>query len=441
VTYNFDERYMVEFNMRADASSRFNRDHRWGYFPSLSAGWRISQEEFMRDISWLHNLKLRGSWGKLGNIHNVGNYDYFSLYQLSSDYNYNFEDRLAAGIAPSTPANPTLGWETVTITDIGLDFDILNGKFGMVFDYYNKITDDILVRYSGANEIGVSGQLSGNLGSVRNRGFELAVRYGDKIGDFRFDISGNISKNWNEILDMGSNNNSISDPWISSVGYPIGSFYMYKTDGLYTQEDIDSGNYIRFGRDPIAGDIKYVDVNGDGIIDGNDRIITKSDVPNLTYGLGFNLGYKDFDLSVFGQGVGGVHTYFSNEMVHPFFNFSSPREFHLSRWTEENPNPNAAYPRLYYQSANQNYNRYQSDFWLFDASYFRVKTISLGYNVPKSLVNKYSLSSLKLYLAAENPFTIRGDKRMKDFDPETGSGRARNSRGIQVYTFGVNVSF
>jgi TonB-linked SusC/RagA family outer membrane protein len=447
LTYNFNEKYMFEFNMRADASSRFNEDHRWSYFPSLSAGWRISQEEFMQEVTWLHNLKLRGSWGKLGNIYNVGNYDYFSLYKSGDDYNYNFEDKLASGVASSVPANPSLGWETVTITDIGFDFDILNGKVGMVFDYYNKITDDILIKYYGANEIGVSKQLSGNLGAVRNRGFELAMRYGDKIGNFTFNISGNISKNWNKILDMGPNNNSISDPWISSEGYPIGSFYMYKTDGLYTQEDIDNGNYLRFGRNPIAGDIKYVDVSGpngvpDGIIDGNDRIVTKCDVPDLTYGIGLNIGYKEFDLAIFSQGVGGVYTYFQNEMVHPFFNYSSPREYHLSRWTEENPDPKSSYPRLYYQSSNQSYNRYQSDFWLFDASYFRIKNISLGYNVPKSLVNKYSLSAVKLYVAVENPFTIiRGDKRMKDFDPETGSGRAQNSRGMQTYTLGVNISF
>ncbi|MBF0647398.1 SusC/RagA family TonB-linked outer membrane protein [Dysgonomonas sp. GY75] len=442
LTYNFDEKYLFEFNVRADGHSRFHKDHRWGYYPSISVGWRVSEENFMKDIAWVHNLKLRASWGELGNINVIGPYAYFSTYKVSSDYDYNFEDGLATGIAQSAPANPNLKWETVTITDFGLDFDVLNGKAGLVFDYYNKRTDDILMEYYLPNEIGVRDQVSGNVGVVKNSGFELALRYRDKIGNFSFEVNGNIAKNWNKILDMGPNNNSISNPWISAEGYPIGAYIMYKTDGLLTQDDIDSGNYVTDGTVPQAGDIKYVDVHKDGKLDEKDRIITKCDVPDLTYGIGVNVAYKGFDLAIFGQGIGGVHTYFQNEMAHPFFNYSSPREYHLTRWTVDNPDPKAAYPRIYTSGAgNAKYNQLQSDFWLFKGDYFRIKNITLGYTVSGKLINKYSLSALKFYVSLENPFTIRADKRMKDFDPESASGRAQNSIGSQMYTFGINLSF
>ena len=217
---------------------------------------------------------------------------------------------------------------------------------------------------------------------------------------------------------------------------------MYKTDGLLTQEDIDNGNYITNGIKPQAGDIKYVDVHKDGKLDGNDRVITGTDVPDVTYGLGLTLGYKDFDLSVFGQGVSGANVYFNNEQAWAFFNYATPREYHLNRWTVDNPDQNALYPRIYPASSNRaKYNQLQSDFWLFSANYFRVKNITLGYTVPRQLISKYSLSALKFYVSLENPITLRGDDRMKDFDPESYSGRAQNTRGTRMYTFGVNVSF
>ncbi|MCC8147309.1 MAG: TonB-dependent receptor [Bacteroidales bacterium] len=440
VTYNFQEKYLFEVNLRADASSLFDKDYRWGYFPSFSAGWRINEEPFLSDVSWIYNLKLRGSWGQLGNTANVERYAYFSTYESSDAYN--FENTLVPGIAQSAPANPALTWETVTITDIGLDFDVFNGKLGFVFDFYNKVTDDVLMRYYLPNEVGVENQVSGNIGSVRNRGAEFAVRYTDQIGDVSFSVSGNISKNSNKILDMGPNNNSISSHWIYAEGYPIGSYLMYKTDGLLTEEDIRTGNYVTNGPTPQAGDIKYVDVHQDGVLNEDDRIITKTDVPDLTYGIGITLGYKGFDFSVFGQGIGGVHTYFDGEMAHAFFNYSGPREYHLGRWTVDNPDPNAVYPRIYTSGAgNSTYNQLQSDFWLFKGDYFRVKNMTLGYTVPRNIIDKWSLSALKLYLSVENPFTIRADKRMKDFDPEAGSGRAYNTSGTQTYTFGINLSF
>ena len=193
VNYTLMDRYLFEVNMRADASSRFHKDHRWGYFPSFSAGWRMSEESFMKDIEWINNLKIRASYGTLGNINNVGNYDYFQNY--SSGNHYNFSDSPAIGIGESKPANETLGWEKVALTDIGLDFDIFNGLLGVTADYYIKNTSDILLGYNVPTETGITAAPSQNIGKVKNTGFELALNHRNKIGAVNYSIGANIATN------------------------------------------------------------------------------------------------------------------------------------------------------------------------------------------------------------------------------------------------------
>ena len=212
----------------------------------------------MQDINWINNLKLRASWGQLGNINNVGQYDYFSSYQQGG--NYNFEDAIVSGIVESKPANPTLGWETVTITDIGVDFDIFNGLLNFTADYYNKKTDDILLAYPSPKEIGIGSdfKVSQNIGTVSNKGLELSITHNKTLGDFAYTVGFNMSKNWNKVTNLGANDPIIESPWIKKVGYAIGTFYGYRSDGLLTQEDIDTGNYITDGLVPQAGDIKSV---------------------------------------------------------------------------------------------------------------------------------------------------------------------------------------
>lgn len=443
VNYIFDNRYLFEANLRADASSRFHKDHRWGYYPSFSAGWRLSEEEFMKDVTWLDNLKIRGSWGKLGNINNIGDYDYQDSYITGG--NYNFEDGAVPGIIEAKPANPTLGWEKIRIAGVGLDIDLFNNKLNIVADYYDKETRGILLKYNVPYEAGIHEDYwpSQNLGKVRNRGIEISMSHNNRIGDFSYTIGGNISRNWNKVLDMGESGSLYSDPaFVNRVGYPVGSFYLYRTDGLLTQEDIDNGNYITDGLTPNAGDIKYVDVHKDGKLTGEDREVVNCDVPNLTYGINLNLAYKGWELDAVGSGVGGTSVYFTMEQSWAFADFASPREFHLKRWTKENPNPNAEYPRIYGRtSSHSTYNQKASDFWLFNANYFRLKSLSFGYSFPKTMIKSIGLDALKLYVSAENLFTLRGDKRMKDFDPESASGRSGNTRGTQTFLFGVNVSF
>ncbi len=444
LNYNYKGRYLFEANIRRDASSRFHKDYRAATFPSFSVGWRISEEGFMESLDFLSNLKLRASWGKLGNINNVEDYDYLANFQAGS--NYNFENKVVTGIIEGKPANPILSWEKVTITDIGVDIGLFNNRLNIVADYYYKKTKDILLAYNVPLEVGIHKDYkpSQNIGAVENKGFELGISYDDRIGDFHYHIGANIATNINKVTNLGNSDNMIESPWIKKVGYPIGSYYVYRTDGLLTQEDIDAGRYLKYGTFvPNAGDIKYVDLDGDNELTGNDREPYGTDVPKLTYGIDLNFSYKGFELSMFGQGIHGTFVNFNGDMAYAFFNNTgNPREYHLKRWTQENPNPKADYPRIYVgNNSHTNYNNLLSDFWLFDSDYFRVKNITFGYSIPKSKLSVINLSAVKVYVSVENPFTIRGDKRMKDFDPESPSGRGTNSIGTRTYTLGANISF
>ena len=251
INYSLMDRYLLEANIRADASSRFYKDNRWGYFPSFSAGWRISQEEFMKNISWINNLKIRTSWGTLGNINNVGNYDYFQNYNLGSDYNFN--DEAVKGILESKPANLGLGWETVALTDFGVDIDLFDNKLSIVADYYIKNTSDILLGYNVPVETGIWSAPSQNIGKVKNTGFEMALTYRGNVGDLKYTVTGNIATNKNKVVDLAGSDDIISNGgdkirFILREGEPIGSFYGYKTDGLYTQEVFTTDYYSIFYR-------------------------------------------------------------------------------------------------------------------------------------------------------------------------------------------------
>lgn len=449
VNYSFKDRYLFEANLRADASSRFHKDNRWGWFPSFSAGWRISEESFMKPVNWVNNLKLRASYGTLGNINNVGYYDYFEF--LSSSADYNFGDEAVKGVLEAQITNKNLGWETVALADFGLDVDLFDNKLSITADYYIKNTKDILLGYNVPKETGIWTQPVMNLAKVRNTGFELAATYRNKIGNLSYSVSGNIATNNNKIINLAGSDNMIPDSgtdlvrYILKEGESVGSYYGLKTDGLYTQEEIDAGHYYQYGRKPNAGDIKYVpqreDVEWGADITDDDRTIIGKDVPDFTYGININLQWKNFELSAFGQGVSGTSVAFESEQVFGFMLNSNPRKYHLSRWNEDNPNPHAACPRLYGGTYYDEYNKHFSDYQLFDSDYFRIKTISLGYMVPQNIVTGWGLSSLKFFLTGENLFTFRADKDMKDFDPESSTGRGISAFGAKSVAFGVNVSF
>ena len=456
-TYAYNEKYLLETSVRADASSRFSKEGRWGYFPSMSAGWRIDKEDFALDLDWMTLLKLRGSFGISGNINNVGLYDTYSTFQSNGTTVIN--GKVVSLLEEGRIGNSLLTWETSKTTDIGLDANIENGLLNLSFDYYNRVTDDILIR---ANDVLTETGLNSsniparNVGSVRNRGIELSLSHKNKIGDVSFEIGGNLSANKNKITDLGKNVDQLppTDYWIFRTGESIGDFFMYQADGLYSTTDIANGDVIPFGEQvPEAGMIKFVDQltvdsdgdgipdKADGVINSDDRTIVANDAPSFTYGGNIHVRYKNFSLSAIGQGVSGIKVFLENETSQAFFNgAATPREWQKNNhWTPENQTN--AYPKLFKESdLRYKYNNIASSYWLFNAAYFRVKNVTLDYTIPEKIVSSIGLNTARIYVSGDNLLTIRGDKRMKDFDPERSSGRS-TQLGTKTYTVGLSLTF
>lgn len=436
INYSYDGKYLFEANVRHDMSSRFNRENRSGVFPSFSAAWRISQESFMDSVDWLSNLKLRASWGELGNVNNVGYYDYFDA--LGTGTATVMGDSRVDGVWPNKQANPGLSWETVQMTNFGLDAGLFKNALSVQLDVFDKQTNDILLNIPQPLELGAGDGIPSNAGKVSNKGVEFMLTYRGEIQDFQYSFSGNFSKIWNEIDDLHGMDDQINSYWINRVGEAIGSFYMYQADGLFAnQAEVDAHAVQDAATAP--GDIRYKDLNNDGVINGDDRAIVGNDVPYFTYGLNFNATYKGFDFNIQGQGVTDVLVYLDGEASQAFFNGAGAKDYHLGRWTTDNPDPSAVYPRLLPSGENQ-HNQRMSTFWLYNASYFRIKNIVLGYSIPSEVTQRFGISKLRLYFSGSNLLTTRSDDRLDDFDPEIPSSRG-SYPVMKVYSFGLNVNF
>lgn len=445
LNYVYDDKYLLEANVRWDASSQFSPDYRWGVFPSFSAGWRISQEAFLKDVSWLTELKLRGSWGILGNTNNVGNYDYFDA--LKTGTGAILDQGKVDGVWPFRVANTKLTWEEVNMANIGLDGGLWNNRFTFQLDVFDKMTKNILLRLPQPTELGLHEDNGtpanderplSNAARVQNRGIELSLGHNNRIGDFNYSINANFSKIWNKVVDLHGLDNQISGNYIYKEGEAIGSYYMYQANGLF-RDQADLDGHAKQSNAAKPGDIRFNDINGDGVINQLDRTITGNDVPYFTYGLSLSAGYKGFDVQVIGQGVSNVKVYFSEEAAFAFFNGAAVKQYHLGRWTKENPNSDAAYPRML-TSADDAHNRVVNSFWLFNADYFRIKELSLGYSLPQSLTKKIGIERLRVYVSSNNIATIKAEKRMKDFDPESASGRPGYPQ-VKTTSFGLNLTF
>ncbi|QNL50599.1 TonB-dependent receptor [Olivibacter sp. SDN3] len=442
INYTFADKYLLEGNIRVDHSSRFRPDLREAVFPSFSAGWRVSEEDFMKDIAWLDNLKLRGSWGSLGNQDAVRIGNYFEL--INTGYAYSFEGNPLDGAWQGLGTNPLALWEKVYMTDIGLDLTLFKGKLDIVADYFVKNTTGILMQVPVLASYGFpSGGIPYvNAAETRNRGIELMVTHNNTIGDdFQYSISANISKINNEIINLGGAQERFNSYWIERVGESVGSIFGYQADGLFIDE-ADVENHAFQSNATRPGDIKYRDLNGDGIINADDRTIIGNDVPWFNYGFNLAAAYKGFDLNVITYGVANVETYIENEAAYPFFNGAGIKEELKNRWTPENPDPNANFPRLLVSAdGQQNYaegNR--SSFWAFNASYFRIRGITLGYTFDEQVSKKIGMSNLRIFGTANNPFTFMADNRLADYDPEMASGRG-GYPGIKTWSFGLNARF
>lgn len=440
--YSYKDKYLFEANTRVDYSSRFAKDQRSAVFPSFSAGWNIDRESFMDNVTWLDALKLRGSWGSLGNQDVVAIGNYYELISLASMYS--FEGVAVDGAQQASAVNPHALWEKVYMTNVGIDATFLSGKLNLTADYFVKNSRGILIRPTYPSTGGWPEYAYANQGETTNKGIEIMLTYNGRIGDeFKYSVSGNISKINNEINSLGTGRNEMvsGDYWINKVGGKVGDYYGYKSDGLFTsQEEIDRHpDQGAIAGTPKVGDIKYVDVNGDGKLTTEDRTVLGNDVPWLNYGFNFSASYKGFDIDVLTYGVGGVKTYMGGESAQPFYNNGNVKSVWLNGWTEENNRADADFPRITRASdAKQNY--ITSDFWLFSGNYFRIRAITVGYTFQQAKIAKLGMSNFRVYASSNNPFTIHGDKRLKDFDPEMGAGRP-GYPGVKTFSLGLTAKF
>ncbi|MCC9138403.1 SusC/RagA family TonB-linked outer membrane protein [Pontibacter silvestris] len=431
INYSFNEKYLLEANIRRDGSSRFATGQKWGTFPSFSAGWRISGEEFMQSVGFLQELKLRGSWGKLGND-NIGNYPYQTTVGFNS---YPFGGVLNTTGGLTAYPNSSLSWEVTQMTDIGLDVAILSGKVDAAFDYFIKNTDDILLQLPIPSTVGLSAPYQ-NAGSVRNTGWELALNYHGNIGqDFKYDVGANLSDVKNEIRDLKdadyitTDNNGITTAY--QVGDPIGAFYGYEVEGIFQTADEVSQHATQPGT-AAPGDLIYKDQNNDEVINAEDRVYLGSNIPRYTYGLNLNSSYKGFGLTAFFQGVAKVDI---NTLVlkrAPYSTDGNFKEIHQDSWTPENTD--AAFPRL--TTSTQNYQ--SSSYWIESGAYLRLKSLQVSYNLPSEWVSKVGLARCRIYASGQNLLTW--SKLDDDIDPEAPND-SRYYPQVKTYTFGLNLEF
>lgn len=439
--YTYKDKYLFEANTRLDYSSRFASELRQAIFPSFSAGWNINKEDFMQDVSWIDQLKLRGSYGSLGNQDVVVIGNYYNTLKISSIYN--FEGNAVDGAEQARAINVAALWEKVYMSNVGVDATLFDGKINLTAEYFVKNTKDILLQPITLATSGWDKQAFANQGQTRNRGVEVIATYNGKVGDeFKYSVSGNFSYIKNKIVSLGNFNESIDGYWINRVNGSVGDYYGYKSDGLFTsQAEIDNHpSQKAIAGNTKIGDIKYVDVNGDGELTPADRTVLGNDVPWINYGFNLRASYKNFDIDVLTYGVAGVKTYMEGEAVQPFFNNGNIKSQWLENgWTEENNVANADFPRItLVGDAPQNY--ITSDFWLFSGNYLRIRAITLGYTFPSDSIKRLGFSQLRVFGSSNNPFTIMGDKRLGDYDPETGSGRP-GFPGVKTFSLGVTAKF
>lgn len=457
LSYNYGERYLLNATFRADGSSRFAKGNRWGYFPSVSAGWVVTNESFMEGTSAvLDFLKLRASWGQVGN-QNISAWQYLApITTANTNYYFGTSDFDASGNTvgayPSRLANPDLKWETSEQLNIGFDAQTLDGHLNLTMEYYNKTTKDWLLQAPVLATAGAEAPYI-NGGDVKNTGIELSVGYHNSIGKLNYRVNANVSKNKNKVHDVPTEDgivhgltnmlydNSLEFYHRAQTGYPIGYFWGWETDGIFQNEAevtayTNNGKVVQPNAQP--GDLRYVDQNGDGSIDESDKTMIGD--PNPDYVFGFSLGfdYKGFDFSVDANGVAG------NQIVQSYRNhtnaFSNYTAEILNRWHGEGTSTKL--PRV----TETNVNYLFSDVFVKDGDFLRISNITLGYDFAKSLVKHKYMSQLRLYASVQNAFTFT---KYNGMDPEIGYGVESGSSGIDLgyyprprtVMFGVNLKF
>lgn len=451
VNYDFAGKYLLEANIRADASSRFAKGNRWGYFPSFSGAWRISEENFMKGAqNWLSNLKIRGSWGMLGNQDALNSadasgafYPAINTYEIGATYP--FGGALNSGYYQGSFRLNTITWEKAKTWGVGIDFGLFNNKVTGSVDYYNRKTEGIMMDVAVPNEFALS-PYKDNVGEMVNRGVELNISYNDKWGDWSFGAAANFAYNHNEITDLGGVDYlETGYSQRNAVGFAMNSYYLYQADGFFnSQEEADAftakyGNPFG-GGDFKAGDIRYVDTDGNGTLNGKDRVMANSSDPVYTFGLNLNAGWKGFDLSLMFNGAAKVSRLFDAHEVYGAFSGDAghPASIWKDAWTETNHD--ASMPRIFTDTNSPSSSRNAvSTFWLQNTNYLRLKNLQLGYTLPKSLLANWGIDNVRFYYSVENLFTI--DNMKINIDPEATSQRLSSYPLLRTHAFGVNITF
>lgn len=448
VTADYESKYLFAANLRRDGSSKFAKKHRWGTFPSVSAAWRFSAENFLLPAGdWLSDGKLRVSYGHIGN-QNIGGGAYLSTYGSSIYDRYVFGDENTASIGAGrlSIGNPVLKWETSKQFDVGLDLNLFNGKVEVVADYFNKKIEDMLMTEPQPTTLGFPNFPYANVGTMVNNGWELGVTYNKREGDFRFSLSGNISAYRNKVKSLGNGDAIYGTAYLDNVltktevGRPIGYFYGFVTNGIFQNEQQVEDSPQRDVSTP--GDIRFKDLNGDDFINADDRTKIGNPWPDFVYGLTFNCSFKNFDFSLFLQGSQGNDV--MNMMLYDLESgtgyLNASRGFLDRAWNGE-----GSTDRYHKISQNQGLNNSISDYFVEDGSYMRLKNVQIGYNFSGKLLKVKGISMLRLYVSAQNLFTLT---KYSGLDPEIGSTNATLT-GIdqgfypqaRVLTAGINIKF
>ncbi len=452
--YSYDNKYIITASFRRDGSSRFSPENRWGNFPSISAAWNLGNERFFTALNTpVTELKLRTSYGVLGN-QEIGDYQFLGLVTPALSYAAGDPNRLWVGNSQQDYPAVGLKWESTSTFNVGLDVGLWNGKLNYTFDYFQKRTTDLLLRVPIPLSVGAANDPYSNAGKVLNKGYEMALTYNGSWNDFKFSVTGNISGIKNEIIELSTGTQRLSGAsashhgaavTYSEAGYPIYSFFLVKTDGLFRSE-ADIQSHSKDGKliQPRAkvGDIRYVDFNGDGQIDGGDRQFCGSPFPDFEYGIRLQGEWRGLDMSMFFQGTqggkiyNGVKTYTETVRVNTNYTKETLNSFTF--------NPQSNFPRLDIDDPNDNGADYSNRF-LENGSYFRCKTVQLGYTLPEKLTKKAFIERCRIYVAGENLFTITD---YSGYNPDI-AGNGLGSRGVdfrsyplsKTYQIGVQLNF
>lgn len=434
--YDFDGKYLFEANIRYDGSSRFDRDNRWGVFPSFSVGWRVSDEPFMSQFDFLSDFKLRASWGQLGNQNIGSNYPYQPIYSL--DPRYNFGGQLRAGAAQTNLPNRNIQWETTTSTDIGFDVSLFENKFEASFDYFSRLTDDILVQLPIPYTLGDKAPPFQNIAQVRNRGWELITSYREIIGDFNFGVSFNLTQVENEVVKFTGETPAIDGVFIIQEGLPYQSIFAYNNLGIFQTDEEVNDHAVQDPNLTAPGDLKYQDFDNNGVINESDRQIVGNTIPKYLYGFNFNMGFKGIDMSAIFQGIADVDRYLQGQFVQPFAtnDRTLTPTFWLDRWTPENPSTTV--PRVII-GGDYSWNYRGSTYWMQNGAFLRLKNLQLGYTLPNSLIERLNLQRVRFYANAQNLLTITD---YEGYDPESNiTSRDVGYPNTRIMSLGLQLGF